>query len=77
MPADSIGGARNHTFGKDAFAAIELENIKWTRLFEADKSDPLNQLRVVGWKAWDGVILQNQQFLARIESSVSNSGVYG
>jgi N4-gp56 family major capsid protein len=76
-PASGVTVYPTFVFGKDAFAAIELENIKWTRLFEADKSDPLNQLRVVGWKAWDGVILQNQQFLARIESSVSNSGVYG
>ena len=56
-------------FGKSAFACLKLEDLSWTRLFEADKSDPLNQLRVVGWKLFEGWVILNQQFLARIEST--------
>jgi len=45
--------------------------VKFTYLKEGDKSDPLNQLRIVGWKAFYGTLIQNQQFAMRIES-VSN-----
>lgn len=64
-------------FGEDAFCCLELENVTWTSLFEADKSDPLNQLRIVGWKAFMGFVIENQQFMARIESSASNVGTFG
>jgi N4-gp56 family major capsid protein len=75
-PANGVTVYPMMVFGKDAFACIELERLTWTRLFEADKSDPLNQQRIVGWKGWDGTILSNQTFMARIEGAVSNSGVY-
>ena len=64
-------------FGEDAFACLELENITWTSLFEADKSDPHNQQRVVGYKFFEGWVILNQQFLARIESTASNTGSFG
>jgi hypothetical protein len=64
-------------FGENYFAALELENITWTRLLTADKSDPLNQQRVVGWKMWDGFLFMNQQFGAAIESSMSSTGAFG
>ena len=34
----------------------------------ADKSDKLNQTRVVAWKVFYGTILLNQNFFMRIES---------
>ena len=75
-PKDTVTVWPTYVFGEDAFCALELERLTWTRLFEADKSDPLNQLRVVGWKGWDGYVITNQQFMARIESSASNTGAY-
>ncbi len=64
-------------FGSEYWACLQLEDVSWTSLFEADKSDPLNQLRVVGWKMMQGFVITNQQFGCRIESSVSNSGAFG
>jgi hypothetical protein len=75
-PGSGLTVAPLFVFGKDSFACIELERLVWTRLFEADKSDPLNQLRVIGWKGWDGCIITNQQFLARVEAVLTNTGVY-
>ena len=66
-----------YVFGRRAFASLRLEDLSWTRLFEADKSDPLNQLRVIGWKLFEGWTILNQQFLARIESTASNTGTFG
>ena len=54
-------------FGRGAYGQVVLDNVKITLLTQADKSDPLNQLRVVGWKAFWGTILLNQQFFMRIE----------
>jgi hypothetical protein len=43
----------------------------------ADKSDPLNQLRIIGWKGWDGAVILNQLFGCIIESSASGTGAFG
>ena len=64
-------------FGAHAYGQVTLDDPKFTYLKQADKSDPLNQLRVVGWKTMYGTILLNQQFFMRIESSASNSGNFG
>ena len=37
-------------FGRGAYAQVVLDSVKMTYLKEPDKSDPLNQLRVIGWK---------------------------
>ena len=63
-------------FGQRAFASLRLEDVQWNRLFEADKSDPHNQRRVLGWKAFEGWCILNQQFLARLETTASNSGAW-
>lgn len=76
-PAAGVTVYPTLVFGSDYWACLELENVSWTSLFEADKSDPLNQLRVVGWKDFQGYVITNQQFGCRIESSVSNSGAFG
>jgi N4-gp56 family major capsid protein len=55
-------------FGEGSYAQIELDNLKMFYLDAADKSDPNNQLRIVGWKLFYGTILLNVQFMARIES---------
>jgi N4-gp56 family major capsid protein len=54
----------NHSYGQ-----VLLENPEFHYLTGADKSDPLNQTRVVSWKVFYGSILLNQAFLMRIESS--------
>lgn len=54
----------NHSYGQ-----VILENPEFFYLTGADKSDRLNQTRVVSWKAFYGSIILNQAFLARVESS--------
>jgi N4-gp56 family major capsid protein len=76
-PANGITVFPVAVFGQRAFAGLKLENISWTRLFEADKSDPNNQLRVIGWKLMEGWVILNQTFLARIECTASNNGTFG
>jgi hypothetical protein len=51
--------------------------VTWHRLTNADKSDPLNQLRIIGWKMFDGFVILNQLFGARIESAASGTGQFG
>ena len=76
-PATGVTVFPNFVFGEHYFACLELEKLQWFRLFSADKSDVLNQLRVIGWKGWDGSIILNQLFGARIESSASGTGAFG
>jgi hypothetical protein len=64
-------------FGRGAYAQVVLDNVKFTYLKGADKSDPLNQLRVVGWKNFYGTLIQNAQFLMRIESTSAFSATFG
>jgi N4-gp56 family major capsid protein len=54
----------NHSYGQ-----VLLENPEFFYLTGADKSDKLNQLRVVSWKCFYGSIILNQAFLVRCESS--------
>ena len=54
----------NHSYGQ-----VILENPEFFYLTGADKSDRLNQTRVVSWKMFYGSILLNQAFMARVESS--------
>ena len=70
-PANNITVYPNFIFGRGAYGQVRLDDVKFTYLKEGDKSDPLNQLRIVGWKAFYGTLIQNQQFAMRIES-VSN-----
>ncbi len=63
--------------GRGSYAQVTLDNAKFTYLKEADKSDPLNQLRIVGWKCFYGTLLSNVQFFARIESVSAMSATFG
>lgn len=62
--------------GRGAYGQVVLKNAQFTYLKDADKSDPLNQLRIVGWKAFYGTLIQNQQFFMRIESSSAFNGTF-
>ena len=63
--------------GRGAYAQVDLDTAKFTYLKDADKSDPLNQLRVVGWKTFYGTLLSNVQFMARIESVSAYTASFG
>jgi N4-gp56 family major capsid protein len=64
-------------FGRGAYGQVMLDDVKFTYLREADKSDPLNQLRVVGWKCYYGTLIQNVQFALRLESTSAFSSTFG
>jgi N4-gp56 family major capsid protein len=64
-------------FGRGAYAQISLDELKITALLDPDKSDPLNQLRVVGWKVFYGTMLTNQMYMMRIESTSNFSATFG
>jgi N4-gp56 family major capsid protein len=76
-PATGVNVFRSYVFGDNFYGALELEHVTWSELLKADKSDPLNKLRIIGWKGWDGVVILNQQFGAAIESSASSTGTFG
>ena len=76
-PATGITVYPTFIFGRGAYAQVVLDNAKFTYLKEADKSDPLNQLRVVGWKNYYGTLIQNAQFMLRLESTSAFSTTFG
>lgn len=55
--------------GRGAYGQVKLKDVEYTYLTGADKSDKLNQLRVVGWKCFYGTLIENQDFFARIEAA--------
>jgi N4-gp56 family major capsid protein len=76
-PASGITVYPAFVIGRGAYGQVSLDDIKITFLMGADKSDPLNQLRVIGWKVFYGTLIENQQFFARIESTSAFSPTFG
>jgi hypothetical protein len=76
-PATGLTVYPTFVIGRGAYAQVELDNVKFTYLKDADKSDPLNQLRIVGWKAFYGTLLSNVQFFARIEGVSAYTSTFG
>jgi N4-gp56 family major capsid protein len=66
-----------YILGRNAYGQVMLDDVKFSFLKEADKSDPLNQFRVVGWKTFYGMLIENQNFFMRIESASSISATFG
>jgi N4-gp56 family major capsid protein len=66
-----------YIIGRGAYGQVMLDDARFTYLKEADKSDPLNQLRVIGWKTFYGTLISNQQFFMRIESLSAFSSTFG
>lgn len=62
--------------GNNAYGQVLLENPEFHYLTGADKSDPLNQTRVVSWKVFYGSILLNTAFLSRVECGSAFSPGY-
>jgi N4-gp56 family major capsid protein len=67
-PANGVTAYATFIIGRGAYGQVLLDDVKFTYLKEADKSDPLNQLRVVGWKCFYGTLIENQNFMCRVES---------
>jgi N4-gp56 family major capsid protein len=76
-PATGVTVYPTYILGRGAYGQVMLDDARFTYLKEADKSDPLNQLRVVGWKVFYGTLLENQQFFMRIESTSAFSSSFG
>ena len=76
-PASGLTIYPSYIFGRGAYAQVVLDEVKFTYLKDADKSDPINQLRIVGWKAFYGTLIQNNQFAMRVESTSSFNLTFG
>jgi hypothetical protein len=76
-PANTIVVYPSFIFGRGAYGQVMLDDVRTTYLTNADKFDPLNQLRVMGWKCYYGTIILNQLFAARIESVSAFSATFG
>jgi hypothetical protein len=76
-PATGITVFPTFVFGRDYYSMIKLDGLKMSYLTNADKSDILNQKRVVGWKKFWGMVITNQQFGARIESTSNFTATFG
>jgi N4-gp56 family major capsid protein len=75
-PAVGVTVFPTFVIGKGAYGQVKLDDIKTIWLDKADKSDPLNQSRRIGFKCFYGTILLNVGFFARIESSSAFSATF-
>jgi len=62
--------------GQDAYGQVLLDDVKYQYLDKGDKSDPMNQTRVVSWKMMYGTIILNNAYMARVESGSAFSPTY-
>ena len=76
-PATGVTVYPNFIIGRGSYGQVSLDDVKISMLMNADKSDPLNQLRVVGWKVFYGTLISNQLFFMRIESTSAFSSTFG
>ena len=76
-PATGLTVYPTYIIGRGAYGQVMLDDVKFTYLTGADKSDPLNQLRVVGWKCFYGTLIENNTFFMRIESVSAFSPTFG
>jgi hypothetical protein len=76
-PATGLTVYPTFVFGRDYYSMIKLDELKMFYLTDADKSDVVNQKRVVGWKKYWGMVITNQQFGCRIESTSNFTATFG
>jgi len=76
-PATGVTVFPTFIFGRGAYGQVVLKNAEFSYLTGADKSDPLNQVRVTGWKCFYGTLLSNVTFMARIESVSAFTATFG
>ena len=62
--------------GQDAYGQVLLDDVEYHYLQSADKSDPMNQTRVISWKMMYGTIILNNAYMARTESGSAYSPSY-
>jgi N4-gp56 family major capsid protein len=75
-PATGVSVYPTIFIGQHSYGQVILENPEFHYLTGADKSDPMNQTRVVSWKVFYGSIILNQAFLVRCESSSAFTAGY-
>ena len=75
-PATGVSVYPTIFFGQDAYAQVILDNVKYTYLNTADKSDVMNQLRITSWKMMYGSLILHNCFMVRVESSSAFSPGY-
>jgi len=75
-PATGVTVFPTMFFGLDAFGQVLLDDVEYHYLKSADKSDPMNQTRVVSWKMMYGTIILNNAYMARVESGSAYSPTY-
>lgn len=75
-PATGVTVYPTFIIARGAYGQVTLDDVKTTWLDKADKSDPLNQSRRIGFKVFYSTILLNSLFLARIESSSAFSATF-
>lgn len=75
-PATGVTVYPTFFFGTDAYGQIVLDDVKYKTLMDADKSDPMNQTRVISWKMFYGTIILNNAYMARTESGSAFSPGY-
>lgn len=75
-PATGVTVYPTFFFGTDAYGQVLLDDVKYTYLDKADKSDPMNQTRVVSWKMMYGTIILNNAYMARTEAGSAFSVGY-
>jgi N4-gp56 family major capsid protein len=68
-PATGVSVFPTIVIGNHSYGQVLLENPEFNYLTGPDKSDPLNQTRVVSWKVFYGSLILNQAFFMRCESS--------
>lgn len=61
-PATGVTVYPTFVFGRGAYGQVVLDEARFTYLKDADKSDPLNQSRIVGWKTFYGTLIENNSF---------------
>lgn len=75
-PATGVSVYPTFFFGQDAYGQVLLDDVEYHYLKSADKSDPMNQTRVVSWKMMYGTIILNNAYMARNESGSAFSPGY-
>lgn len=75
-PATGVTVFPTFFFGTDAYGQVLLDDVEYHYLKEADKSDPMNQTRVVSWKMFYGTIILNNAYMARTEAGSAYSVGY-
>lgn len=76
-PATGVTVYPTYVLGRQVYGTTTLQEFKLITLSKADKSDPLNQQLVMGFKFMNGTIITNNNFGIRIESTASTNYVLG